>query len=83
MYDASSGETSSANGHCSARGLATLAAFMANKGSFKGVQIMSTATWETMHSNPTHAKSLVINTNFTQVGLLIVKSVNSIKHNQK
>ena len=71
-----SGETSSANGHCSARGLATLAAFMANKGSFKGVQLMSKATWETMHSNPTYAKSLVIDTNFTQARIKDLRSIN-------
>ena len=60
------GETSSVNGHCSARGLATLAAFMANKGEFKGVKLMSKEAWQAMHKDPTHAVSL-IHTNFTQV----------------
>jgi len=45
------GEIPSANGQCSARGLAKIAAAMANKGEYDGVRILSEETWELFHSN--------------------------------
>jgi len=47
------GETSSAGANCTARGLAVLAAAMANKGSFQGKKILSAAGWEALHADPT------------------------------
>ena len=56
------GEIPSANGNCSARGLAKVAAMMANKGTFEGKTLLSPQTWEEMHLNPTD-------------GILVQKSV--------
>lgn len=64
------GETSSANGNCSARGLGKVAAAMANKGTFNGVQILSNKAWEALHGEP--EKTVIFNilpTNFTQGGV--------------
>jgi len=47
------GETPSSNGHANARGLAYLAAVMANKGKLGRHQVMSEKTWEIMHSDAT------------------------------
>merc|ERR1712003_588948 len=49
-------ESPSTNGHCSARGMAKLAAAMANKGTFDGVEVLSEKAWEAMHANPKPAK---------------------------
>ena len=38
--------------HASARAIAKLGAFMANKGSFQEKQLMSEEVWEEMHSEP-------------------------------
>lgn len=46
------GEIPSANIHASARALAKLGAFMANKGTFEDTQLISTEVWEEMHSEP-------------------------------
>ena len=64
------GETSSANGNCSARGLALLAAAMANQGSINGVQVLSKQGWEALHQDPVEAPIFgVLPTNFTQGGI--------------
>ena len=42
-------EQPGANGLASGRGLAKLAAFLANKGAFRGQTLMTPATWEVMH----------------------------------
>ena len=64
------GESSSANGNCSARGLALVAAAMANKGHVNGVQIMGHSAWESLHSEPVTAPIFgIIPTNFTQGGV--------------
>ena len=64
------GESFSANGNCSARGLATLGAAMANKGTFNNVQIMSNKAWEEMHKFPKYAPIYsILPTNFTQGGV--------------
>lgn len=44
------GEVPSTNGQCTARGLAKVAAMMANKGQINGVRILSEKTWELFHS---------------------------------
>jgi len=63
------GESSSVNGNCSARGLATIAAAMANKGTFKGKTILSNAAWEDLHAEPKAARVFDLDSNFTQGGV--------------
>lgn len=46
-------ENSSTSGNCSARGLAKIAAAMANRGSFDGVRILGEKGWDALHANPT------------------------------
>merc|ERR1712200_327691 len=50
-----SAEIGSVNGNCSARGLAKLAAVMANKGTFGSDTFLSKAGWEAMHDGATKA----------------------------
>ena len=45
------GENPSASNHVTARGIARLAAFMANKGSFDGKTLMPENLWEEFHSD--------------------------------
>jgi len=47
------GESSSANGNCSAAGLAKIAAAMANGGSLKGVKVLGEKGWKALHAEPT------------------------------
>ena len=63
------GETPSANTHASARGLARLAAMMADKGSFEGKEFMSTTAWEALHAVATEADMGSLSTRFTQGGV--------------
>ena len=64
------GETSSANGNCSARGLALVAAAMANKGHINGVKIIGHSAWESLHGEPVSAPIFgIFPTNFTQGGV--------------
>lgn len=64
------GETSSGNGNCSARGLAKLAAAMANKGTFQGVAILGKTGWDALHADPTPGSFFGIpSTSFTQGGI--------------
>jgi hypothetical protein len=46
------GESISAGCQGNARGLAMLAAAMANKGTWNGIKLMSEETWNKMHSEP-------------------------------
>ena len=46
-------EMPSVNGNCSSRGMAILAAALANKGKFKDTRLMKETTWNEMHSEPT------------------------------
>ena len=62
------GETPSANAHGSARGLAKLAAVMANGGSFGGVELVSPEVWSEMHAWPV-TRSMGMTTTFTQGGV--------------
>merc|ERR1712241_182576 len=64
------GETSSANGNCSARGLAKLGAVMANQGTLAGLTLLSNKAWQALHSEATQATIFgVMSTNFTQGGI--------------
>jgi CubicO group peptidase (beta-lactamase class C family) len=62
------GETPSANAHCSARGLARVAATMACGGTLAGKQYLSQSTWQAMHDNPIR-RDMGIPANFTQGGV--------------
>lgn len=57
------GESPSVNGQCSARGLAKVAAVMANKGSLGDFHLMSEASWDSMHAEPKND----IDSNFFEV----------------
>ena len=45
-------ENPSAGSYANARGLAKLAAIMANKGSFNGKLFLSEESWEELHADP-------------------------------
>lgn len=62
------GETPSANAHCSARGLAKLAAAMADGGGFQGAELLSPEAWAEMHAEPV-TRSMGFTTTFTQGGV--------------
>ena len=64
------GETPSANATCSARGLAKIAAMMANRGRWEGREYLGEPAWQAMHDNPKRASmGRLLNTNFTQGGV--------------
>ena len=55
-------------------GLSVLAAAMANKGTFNGVEVLSETEWEAMHDKPKEGKLFgAFSTNFTQGGVNIYK----------
>ena len=47
-----SGENPASTGVCSSRGLAKVAAAMANRGQFGGTRVLSEKAWEMMHGDP-------------------------------
>ena len=64
------GQSSSANGNCSARGLALLAAAMAGGGEVGGTRVLGQAGWDQLHAHPTKAEVLPdMQSNFTQGGV--------------
>ncbi|MCX2980530.1 class A beta-lactamase-related serine hydrolase [Halieaceae bacterium IMCC14734] len=64
------GETPSANAHCSARGLAKIAAMMSAGGSFDGREYLSSTAWAALHDQPIRAAmGGFLDTSFTQGGL--------------
>jgi len=67
--DVRRGEIPSANGNCSARGLALVAAAMAHGGSFNGFTVLSPTGWKALHDAPTDGMLLVRNVRFTQGGV--------------
>jgi len=73
MLDCRRSEMPSVNGNCSARGLAKVAAMMANKGTFQGSTFLSLPAWESMHAEPTEGElfpgALEWNEKFTQGGV--------------
>lgn len=64
------GETPSANTHASARGLAKLAAALANKGEWQGRKVVGETGWASMHALP-KAASMGLPTTFTQGGVAL------------
>ncbi len=65
------GETPSANAHCSARGLARLAAAMASGGSLAGHELISKSAWDEMHAEAVQRDMLGLDTIFTQGGVAL------------
>jgi CubicO group peptidase (beta-lactamase class C family) len=65
----STGEIPSAGAKCSARGLAKLAAVMANGGSFKGHKLMGDPAYAALHDAPIRRNMLAMSVAFTQGGL--------------
>lgn len=63
------GEMPSAGAKCSARGLAKLAAVMANGGQLGQQRLLSEAAWESLHGAPVPRKMMAMETTFTQGGL--------------
>jgi len=66
------GESPGGSAHASARGLAKLAAAMANKGEFNGVRILSEDGWNNLHAGGivrVDASMGVVRTEFTQGGV--------------
>jgi len=63
-------ESPSVNGHCTARGMAMMAAAMANGGSFKGKEVLSPRGWAEMHAMPKKGFMFgTLPTSFTQGGV--------------
>ena len=67
--DFAKAEIPSAGAKCSARGLAKLAAAMANGGQFKGVRLMSEAAHAALHDVPITRDMMALRTSFTQGGI--------------
>ena len=65
----SKGETPSAGAKCSARGLAKLAAAMANGGSIQGHTVLGSEGYEQLHANTIKRKMVFLDSRFTQGGL--------------
>lgn len=65
----SKGEMPSAGAKCSARGLAKLAAVMANGGGLLGQQIIGEVGYTALHRDPVQRNMMSMNTSFTQGGL--------------
>lgn len=65
----SKSEIPSAGAKCNARGLAKLAAVMANGGELGGKALMSNNAWQQIHANPINRKMILLNSAFTQGGL--------------
>ena len=63
-------EIPSIGDYCSARGLAKLAAYMANKGTLNGDQLMTEETWNQLHADPRNVTEFSgIQTIFTRGGM--------------
>jgi CubicO group peptidase (beta-lactamase class C family) len=62
-------EIPSAGAKCSARGLAKLAAVMANGGVFEGQRLLSEDAWQQLHAASVRRKMTLIHAGFTQGGL--------------
>ncbi len=67
--EVSKGEIPSAGAKCSARGLAKLAAVMANKGSVGDQTLVSESAYAALHDKPVRRNMMSMNTSFTQGGL--------------
>jgi len=55
--------------------MAKLAAAMANKGTFDGVEVLSQKAWSAMHANPKPAKIGFLPTSFTEGGVNVFEDL--------
>lgn len=70
------GETPSANAHCSARGLAHVAAMMATGGKWRGTEFVSEQAWAALHDKPIR-RDMGLTTTFTQGGVALFEDSTS------
>ncbi len=63
------GEIPSANANSTARGLAKLAAVLANGGSWQGLQLFGETAWQALHAEPVSRDMGFTGTSFTQGGV--------------
>jgi len=82
------GEIPSANGQCSARGIARVAAMLANRGEIDGIRILSEEAWDELHGNEVEKEMHPTGdwTSFTQGGVNVFKHIDGhhmalTKHN--
>lgn len=79
-------ESPGGNGHASARGLAKLAAGMANGGEFDGVRILSEDGWNRLHAAPivrVDASMGAVRTEFTQGGVNLFNDYKDDNKNER
>ncbi len=72
--DVAKAEIPSAGAKCSARGLAKLAAVMANGGRLNGRSFLSTTAYDALHAAPESRRMTSLHTTFTQGGLATFSS---------
>jgi CubicO group peptidase (beta-lactamase class C family) len=69
------GETPSANAHCSARGLAKVAAMMSLGGKWGNEAFITDDAWQALHGDPVESDMGIGTTNFSQGGLALFRDV--------
>ena len=67
------GESPSANAHCSARGLAKVAAMMATGGAWAGHEVLSSTGWTALHDDPI-PRNMGFDSIFTQGGVALFQT---------
>ena len=72
-------QTPSAGAKCSARGLAKLAAVMANGGSALGHQLLTESGFAALHAEPIERKMTIMDNRFTQAGLALFDDADGAK----
>ena len=69
----------SAGAKCSARGLAKLAAAMANGGAINGQHVLGAMGHEALHADPIVRKMTIMDNRFTQAGLALFHDADAAK----
>ena len=69
----------SAGAKCSARGLAKLAAAMANGGQIQGQTVLGRSAMEAVHADPVERSMIIMQNSFTQGGLAQFKESDAAK----
>ena len=69
----------SAGAKCSARGLAKLAAAMANGGAINGQQVLGETGHAALHADPVVRKMTIMDNRFTQAGLALFRDADAAK----
>ena len=72
-------QTPSAGAKCSARGLAKLAAAMANGGRIEGRTVLGQTGHDALHGAPVERSMTILNTTFTQAGVALFKESDAAK----